>query len=46
LGSDWFIESGITSAEQLELTAAPNALQLQRREVDVFKVLTPKSPAN
>ncbi|WP_422880923.1 hypothetical protein [Pantoea agglomerans] len=46
MGSDWFIESGITSAEQLELTAAPNALQLQQREVDDFKALTQKSPAN
>ncbi|KYQ98301.1 hypothetical protein AWY96_07160 [Serratia plymuthica] len=34
---DWLTESGITNAEQLEVTAAPGVLRLQRREVDVFR---------
>ncbi|KKZ15517.1 hypothetical protein AAY84_25595 [Serratia marcescens] len=34
---DWLTESGIASAEQLEVTAASGVLRLQRREVDVFR---------
>ncbi|TQI82467.1 hypothetical protein FHU10_2555 [Serratia fonticola] len=37
IGGDWLTESGITEAEQLEITAAPGVLRLQRREVDVFR---------
>jgi hypothetical protein len=37
IGGDWLTESGITDAEQLEVTAAPGVLRLRRREVDVFK---------
>ena len=32
IGGDWLTESGITEAEQLEITAAPGVLRLQRRE--------------
>ncbi|WON77064.1 hypothetical protein [Serratia sp. UGAL515B_01] len=31
IGGDWLTESGIASAEQLEVTAAPGVLRLQRR---------------
>lgn len=37
IGGDWLTESGIANAEQLEVTAAPGMLRLQRREADVFK---------
>jgi hypothetical protein len=37
IGGDSLTESDIANAEQLELTAAPGVLRLQRREVDVFK---------
>ena len=37
IGGGWLTESGITSAEHLEVTAAPGVLRLQRREVEVFK---------
>ncbi|WON78257.1 hypothetical protein [Serratia sp. UGAL515B_01] len=37
IGGDWLTESGITAAEQLEVTAAPGVLRLQRRELDVFR---------
>ena len=37
IGGDWLTESGIASAEQLEVTAAPGVLRLQRREVEVFR---------
>jgi len=37
IGGDWLTESGITDAEQLEVTAAPGVIRLQRREVEVFK---------
>ncbi|KFK92280.1 MULTISPECIES: hypothetical protein [unclassified Serratia (in: enterobacteria)] len=37
IGGDWLTESGIASAEQLEVTAAPGVIRLQQREVDVFK---------
>jgi hypothetical protein len=37
IGGDWLTESGIASAEQLEVTAAPGVLRLQRREDEVFK---------
>ncbi|WP_370570916.1 MULTISPECIES: hypothetical protein [Serratia] len=38
IGDDWLTESDITDAEQLEVTAAPGVLRLQRQEVDVFRV--------
>ncbi|WP_186005860.1 hypothetical protein [Yersinia intermedia] len=34
---DTFTDSGITDAEQLEITAAPGVLRLQRREVGAFE---------
>ncbi|EEQ18299.1 hypothetical protein [Yersinia intermedia] len=34
---DWQTGSGITDAEQLEVTAAPGVIRLQRREEDVFR---------
>ncbi|CAI2154309.1 HSP20-like domain of uncharacterised function (DUF1813) [Serratia fonticola] len=37
IGGDWLTESGITEAEQLEITAAPGVIRLQRREVGVFR---------
>jgi len=37
IGGDWLTESGIANAEQLEVTAAPGVLRLQRRELDVFR---------
>jgi len=37
IGGDWLTESGITDAEQLEVTAAPGVIRLRRREVDVFR---------
>ena len=37
IGGDWLTESGIIEAEQLEITAAPGVIRLQRREVEVFK---------
>ncbi|EPS8493593.1 hypothetical protein ACVH8U_002484 [Yersinia enterocolitica] len=37
IGGDWLTESGITDAEQLEITAAPGVIRLWRREVGVFK---------
>jgi hypothetical protein len=37
IGGDWLTESGIASAEQLEVTAAHGVLRLKQREVDVFK---------
>ncbi|TCV90990.1 SymE family type I addiction module toxin [Biostraticola tofi] len=37
IGGDWLTESGIASAEQLEVTAAPGVLRLQRREVGGFR---------
>ncbi|MFZ1871526.1 MAG: hypothetical protein WAU54_01845 [Chania sp.] len=37
IGGDWLTESGITDAEQLELTTAPGTIRLQRWEVDGFK---------
>lgn len=33
IGGDWLTESGITDAEQLEITAAPGIIRLRRREV-------------
>ncbi|QDW35405.1 hypothetical protein FFE93_003495 [Yersinia sp. KBS0713] len=38
IAGDWLTESGITDAEQLEVTAAPDVLRLQRREGEVFRV--------
>ncbi|SMB52017.1 conserved hypothetical protein [Serratia proteamaculans] len=32
IGGDWLTESGITDAEQLEVTAAPGVIRLRRRE--------------
>ncbi|MFN3071969.1 hypothetical protein ACKWMY_28235 [Serratia sp. J2] len=37
IGGDWLTASGITDAEQLEITAAPGVIRLQRRENEVFK---------
>lgn len=37
IGGDWLTESGITDAEQLEITAAPGVIRLQRREEEVFR---------
>ncbi|HIE0651485.1 TPA: hypothetical protein ACXJNB_004662 [Serratia marcescens] len=37
IGGDWLTESGIACVEQLEVTAAPGVIRLQRREVGVFK---------
>ncbi len=37
IGGDWLTESGITDAEQLEITAAPGVIRLRRREEDVFQ---------
>ncbi|HEN3637550.1 TPA: hypothetical protein U5E40_002177 [Yersinia enterocolitica] len=37
IGGDWLTELGITDAEQLNLTAAPGMIRLQRREEDVFR---------
>ncbi|KEY57334.1 type I addiction module toxin, SymE family [Serratia sp. DD3] len=36
IAGDWLTESGITSAEQLQLTAAPGIIRVQRREEDGF----------
>ncbi|CAI1020586.1 type I toxin-antitoxin system SymE family toxin [Serratia quinivorans] len=33
---DWLTGSGITNAEQLEITAAPGVIRLRRREVEGF----------
>ena len=32
IGGSWLTESGITSAEQLEITSAPGMIRLQRQE--------------
>ncbi|MGL5385268.1 MAG: hypothetical protein ACRDCA_05305 [Serratia sp. (in: enterobacteria)] len=37
IGGDWITESGITDAEQLEITAAPGVIRLQRREEEVLR---------
>lgn len=37
IGGGWIIESGITDAEQLEITAAPRVIRLRRREVEGFQ---------
>lgn len=37
IGGDWLTESGIVSAEQPEVSAPLCVLELQRREVEVFK---------
>lgn len=37
IGGDWLTESGITEAEQLEITAAPGVIRLRRREVEGFE---------
>ena len=37
IGGDWLTESGIASAEQLEVTAAHGVIRLQRREVGGFR---------
>ncbi|NTY88838.1 hypothetical protein FCH33_18865 [Serratia fonticola] len=34
IAGDWIIESGITDVAQLEITAAPGVIRLQRREVE------------
>ncbi|BFI65956.1 hypothetical protein okayama3_15410 [Yersinia pseudotuberculosis] len=37
IGGDWLTESGITDAEQLEMTAAPGVIRLRRREDGGFR---------
>ncbi|MFT2792255.1 hypothetical protein ACMV5I_19605 [Serratia sp. T13T92] len=37
IAGDWIIESGITDAEQLEITAAPGVIRLQRRDNGRFQ---------
>ncbi|MBF1996357.1 hypothetical protein HW114_13200 [Serratia symbiotica] len=37
IGGDWLTESGITGAEQLEITAAPGVIRLWRREEGGFR---------
>jgi hypothetical protein len=37
IGGDWITESGITDVAQLEITAAPGVIRLQRREVGTFR---------
>jgi hypothetical protein len=37
IGGDWLTDFGISRIEQLELTAMPGTIRLQRREVDVFR---------
>jgi hypothetical protein len=36
IAGDWIIESRITDVAQLEITAAPGVVRLQRREVEGF----------
>lgn len=36
IGGDWITESGITDVAQLEITAAPGVIRLQRRGEAVF----------
>ncbi|MDA5547969.1 hypothetical protein OP862_00380 [Yersinia massiliensis] len=38
IGGDWLTESGITDAEQLEVTAARGVLRLRRREEEGFGI--------
>ncbi|EKN5913141.1 TPA: hypothetical protein RM800_004338 [Yersinia enterocolitica] len=37
IGGDWLSEFAIIDAEQLDITAAPGVLRLQRREGDIFR---------
>nr|WP_260655059.1 hypothetical protein [Yersinia intermedia] len=37
IAGDWLTESGITGAEQQEVTAAPGVIRLRRREVGAFE---------
>ncbi|MDN0117335.1 hypothetical protein [Yersinia intermedia] len=37
IAGDWLTESGITGAEQQEVTAAPGVIRLRRREVWGFR---------
>ncbi|KEY59571.1 SymE family type I addiction module toxin [Serratia sp. DD3] len=37
IAGDWLTESGITNAEQLEVTAAPGVIRVQRREEGGFR---------
>ncbi|HIH8968386.1 hypothetical protein [Serratia marcescens] len=37
IAGDWITESGITDVAQLEITAAPRVIRLQRREDEVFR---------
>jgi hypothetical protein len=37
IGGDWLSEFAIIDTEQLEITAAPGVLRLQRREVGGFR---------
>ena len=37
IGGDWLSESGITNVEQLEITAVPGGIRLERREEEGFR---------
>ncbi|EPS8493598.1 hypothetical protein ACVH8U_002491 [Yersinia enterocolitica] len=37
IAGDWLTESGITDAEQLDVTAAPGVIRLRRREGGGFR---------
>ncbi|HDL7751889.1 TPA: hypothetical protein PXP51_004343 [Yersinia enterocolitica] len=37
IGGNWLTESGITSAEQVDVTAVPGVIRLWRREVGGFR---------
>ncbi|AKG72501.1 hypothetical protein WN53_07510 [Serratia fonticola] len=43
IGGNWLSESGITDAEQLEITAAPGVIRLQRREDGGFQAYKQRS---
>ncbi|SMB36308.1 conserved hypothetical protein [Serratia proteamaculans] len=38
IGGDWLTGSGITDAEQLEVTAAPGVIRLRRRKGEGFRI--------
>lgn len=38
MGCGWLSDSGITDAEQLDITAAPGVIRLQRREDGGFRI--------
>ncbi|MFA3760135.1 hypothetical protein [Yersinia sp. 2466 StPb PI] len=37
IGGDWLTGSGIASSKQLDVTAAPGVIRLQRQEEGVFR---------